>query len=406
MQTMQELRFREDIRAAIDKAGRAKRGAPLAEVVAELEKLDTFAPPDREDLAPLRAEIHFTLGQCYQRDSGTRAKAETAFRMALLFNPSHVKCLVALGNLLSDRGQTSHALWHFDRALDIDRFYIPAMTSAGNMLAKQGRDKKALEYLEKALVIEPQNAIAWTTKGSLMSKNGEYQQALKCYERALATEPDNPVTLVSAAHILTIIGKNEEALIALNHALEVTPRHLPAWNAKGGLLAQLGRNEEAVSCYNKALEIDSRNAAAGTAKSLSLIFLKQTGNALENLKTVILQEEEKSGKTSPLRYLAGRLCFDNGDSKQAMFWMMPLIQTKNKLAAAYILASAGDGHPLRAVLKTALNDDEFTAIQDKAHTLRPDPAGLASEIAALQKSSCLPPEAVKQWFYRGYNLAK
>ena len=118
----------------------------------------------------------------------SRQSAEDAITLArqkVEMDPSSVKELVALGNLLLDKGVFAEAESVFDEALLINDRYHDALTGKGIALARMGKEQMAEEFLLKALVLNPNPVRTHYELGLRYEKRGDVNKAVSEYKQGI-----------------------------------------------------------------------------------------------------------------------------------------------------------------------------------------------------------------------------
>ncbi len=301
-------------------------------------------------------------------------KAEPLLRRAIAIqetalpadHPDIARSFAVLGGYYSGRGDLAGAEPFVRRALDIREKVLgidhPLTLGIRDNLAKialeLGRLEEAETLSREVLAAKercfgtehPDTAFAITALGEVLAKQGKYDAAVPLFHRALAVQektlaPDNPDTGLSMWHLseaLRGLSRCDEAERLARRALamwesKLGPDH--EWTAWGLIslaetrLAQ-GAAEEAAPLAERAAGLvqgiyGATHALMGSTLYLQARALLMSGDALaaERLLTRAVEIQAPQGATGDDVMKATQL----------------LERTREQLAAALILAVAGDG---------------------------------------------------------------
>jgi tetratricopeptide (TPR) repeat protein len=193
--------------------------------------------------APGQAKWHNELGLvCLALDD--LGAAETAFRLALKFEPDLAEAECNLGIVLQQRADTeaarASALVHFRRAAEFKPALLSAQYNCGLLLCKMARVDEAVPCFDRALALDPGHADAWRNRGYALQDLRRFDEAQASFERALAVRPDYHEVRLSLAFLHLLRGRFREGWQNYR-AREFTPesplRPFPCQDWDGGPLA-------------------------------------------------------------------------------------------------------------------------------------------------------------------------
>jgi tetratricopeptide (TPR) repeat protein len=115
--------------------------------------------------------------------------AQRALEAALEQDDTNAETYYLLGNTLDAQGQTTKAVEHYQRALELDPKLARAHNNLGSIVSS--RDPAlAIKHFEAALSVDPQYVEALGNLGNALARSGRYGDAISCYRRALEIRPD------------------------------------------------------------------------------------------------------------------------------------------------------------------------------------------------------------------------
>jgi tetratricopeptide (TPR) repeat protein len=193
------------------------RGQALLELDREGEALASFEAALAKDpsLTELRSRVDVLRFRATQQmlarakaaaESKRWDEAKAAYQQAIAASPDSAFLYRELALVEQQSGQTTEALEHFRRAVQLDTTDAKSLASIGAILEQQGDDLAALSVYERARSVEPNEV-----PESVMARLRERIKLSKlpAEYRAIPGE-----TSVSRAHIASLIGVRLESLIA------------------------------------------------------------------------------------------------------------------------------------------------------------------------------------------------
>ena len=215
------------------------------------------------------------------QQNGRLKQAEKIYRSILRSDPKNGVANHNLGVLKVGLGKASHALPHFQAALEADRdqyqywmSYIDALIKSNQInsaceLLKQGRQRglkgDAVDHLERQLSSSAKHDLVPSERAAeLISlyKQGYLQKALAVGIELFEQFPNDPNVPNFLGTIKSSLGEHASAIEYYSKAIELGPQNVQAHNNLANALNELGRFEEAIIRYRKAIELKSDYADA------------------------------------------------------------------------------------------------------------------------------------------------
>ena len=197
--------------------------------------------------------------------------AETAFKLALVPLPNHVRAHESLGLLYLRTERYDEAREHLVRAAELGRNTALVHSGLGYLDQKTRRYWAAANAFQKALVLDPDNRSALRGLLHALTETREHAKAKVLVEQLLEDGPDDPELWVYRAHITLAAGDRPLAIASLETALR--------------LGADSNENRQACA----ALHLESGNIAravdllqASSARGLEFALVDQMLGWLEN----------------------------------------------------------------------------------------------------------------------------
>lgn len=200
---------------------------------------------------------------------------------------------VALGDQLRDNGNTTEAVFHYLRGLQLDhdspiprqrigflqlardvergqRIFEdlarrePGMASAhlgvGLALVARGRLEEASRALERALEVDSENDVALIALGLIADEREDFRTARSYYVSALRVAPERYEVHNNLGVSYLLSGDYERAAEAFRDAVHVDPHDPAVHNNLGVALARMGLYEEALESFRlTSTEADALN---------------------------------------------------------------------------------------------------------------------------------------------------
>lgn len=207
-----------------------------------LEQAVQSADADEDITRRMRSVIQVNLGKTY-RDLGNMERAVSAFRRAVVLDPSSASAHSNLGNALYRTGDCSAAEYELQQAVAIDPKNLSAVSDLAITLFECGSVETSVPYFEDAISLEGSIFLPplYTYLSRGLVKLGRYDEAVHRAAQATSLWPltaDSRYWLGAAYCARGAAGDAERAAEAFNGALELDADHeLASAAAAGGCSA-------------------------------------------------------------------------------------------------------------------------------------------------------------------------
>jgi tetratricopeptide (TPR) repeat protein len=223
------------------------RSGRLDEAVREYERVLRLDP--RQTQALVR------VARVYAGRRESWSEAEARYREYLALAPADAEAWLALGRLLTWRGNAAGAAEIYARA-DVQPFLTAEdRRSYALVLVQVGRGRDAEPMLGAMARSDPSDVDVNLTLGGLHASRSEWQAALPLYRAALERRPDDPRTNLSYGQGLLANGDAEAALRPLEKAARGLPEERAAGVAYARALRRTGDLEQADKEYERVLRL-------------------------------------------------------------------------------------------------------------------------------------------------------
>ena len=182
------------------------------------------------------------------------AKAEQAYRRALMLRPDHAETHYNLGVYFLERARFDEAIACYRKAIGLRASFFQAHNNLANALRACGRGQDALAHYAQAVQLEPRFAEGWSNYGAALLEAARMDEAVPALERAVALAPQswNAVSNLGVAYLAR--NRIGEAIAAQRRALELKPDSAEVLAHLGSALSAIGQWDEAEACYRRAIE--------------------------------------------------------------------------------------------------------------------------------------------------------
>ena len=123
----------------------------------------------------------------------------------------------------------------------------------GESLSEEGQSEKAIAEYEAAVRKDPRNPDLYELMGDEQAKLARYKEAAASYEEELSLNPHSAIALYNLGRIDVEHGKPAEGVAELRRAAEANARPAPTMYYLGFGLAQAGENLEAAKALEASL---------------------------------------------------------------------------------------------------------------------------------------------------------
>ncbi len=159
-------------------------------------------------------------------------------------------------------------------------------------LGEDGRLEASIALHVKAIETDPAAAQAHVNLISLYARLGRPDKAAEHYRAALELGSSIADAHYNYGVLLTSTRRETEAVGAFRLALEVNPFHAPAHNNLATLLAGQGRLDDAASHYQQAIASDPGHRAARFNLGRTLMALGRPEEAAAQFQRLTLREDD------------------------------------------------------------------------------------------------------------------
>lgn len=264
--------------------------------------------------SPDSAISWFYLGKTYKRLKMNK-EAKDAFLKASNLDPTNIKSLLSLGEILIEEEDYKNAVLVYKNVLSIDEENFPANLSLGKAYIKLNKPDDAIFHLKKAKTQAPDESEPFFFLGMAFLAKDEPSSAIQEFTKAISQESNNPLfyywrgnayfsladytnplpsefcsvedyrraaefglynpdlffmygnALISRGfyYLKTKDEKNgwdflEQAIVKYKKAIELSPSASNAYNNMGLAYYYLDKLDEAISSFKNAIELEPQIA--------------------------------------------------------------------------------------------------------------------------------------------------
>ena len=225
----------------------------LGEKIGYLTKLEEILYNQIEQ-NPAKLEPIIALGMLYQHLQ-RGAKAELAYKKALMINPNAQIPLMQMFNYLTSQNRMEEAEQLLSKAIEQDVNNAFLHSKLGTIYLQQTNFIDALREFEKALELEPDKFEALFYMGLCYGSQGKLREAVKVFEKVLEYYPENYDALLNLGATFAKLGKLDRALSVFRKAYAIGPKTPMLLNSLGMVYLQMGKIESAVSSFEQSLQL-------------------------------------------------------------------------------------------------------------------------------------------------------
>jgi len=231
---------------------------------------------------------------------GESSRAVQHYQKALQIWPGDPGAHNNLAIELSRAGRGDLAAQHFAAAIAIWPGFVDARNNYGLLLAGQGKLDEAVTQFKEAVRLRPNHPAALFHLASAQAQKGDYADAARGFESLLRLYPDDVQTLNNLAWTLATcpdgdVRDPKTAVVHAEHAAKLTQRRQPhVLDTLAAAYAARGRFEDAVKAAGEGLALaeragDERLAATIRAHLVSFEKGKMVqDDQLQKTRTVIV----------------------------------------------------------------------------------------------------------------------
>ncbi|MFW5867597.1 MAG: tetratricopeptide repeat protein, partial [Armatimonadota bacterium] len=168
---------------------------------------------------------------------GRYARAEDALQSLLFYTPNDPEALVALGEVLLERGEPAQAREHFEAAIQAGGEPGPVYTGLARATVYDVESPgDMLSAAEVAVAVAPDHAPAHLAMGAALRRLGRLDQALEALDTARQIDPSIAETTFEIGRTLALMGEAEEARESWERYVEMAPHTPQSWLLRHRLL--------------------------------------------------------------------------------------------------------------------------------------------------------------------------
>lgn len=140
--------------------------------------------------------------------------------------------------------------------------YIKALGELGNILQNLKRFKESAECYRKIIKISPDNYLSYTNLGLALIKQGLTTEAIDILRQSLKINPDYFQSNYLLAGALIEVKKYSEATEALRQTIKLNPNHIEAYYNLGCALQEQEKYGEAIDVFRQLIKLNPSHYAA------------------------------------------------------------------------------------------------------------------------------------------------
>ncbi|MEO1206924.1 MAG: tetratricopeptide repeat protein [Pseudomonadota bacterium] len=209
---------------------------------------------------PLRSAIE--IRKAFNLNSlGDVEEAKALLETVAARDPSDIKPLDALGNIMRSKKRYAEAIEYYTRAIDLidkpDRRHWSFYYSRGTCYERIKNWPAAEKDLKKALELFPDQPLALNYLGySWVDQNKNLKKGMKLIEKAVALKPDDGYIVDSLGWAHFKLSNYKKAVKYLERAVELRPEDPILNDHLGDALWRVGREREARFQWDLALSLN------------------------------------------------------------------------------------------------------------------------------------------------------
>lgn len=189
------------------------------------------------------------------RRVGRLNEAERLCRMEMTLQRSNAALILALGQILVDRGRFEEAMDWYRQAERAGLASAELYASIGLAYHALGERDNARRELRHAIEIDPNEMEFWTRLGFVLSEQGQHLEAgLLMRERAV--RQPHEINDYNFGQELVAANRFVSAAPVFRKGIERNGAFVPLHVALGKALAAVGKRAEAAESLRRALELD------------------------------------------------------------------------------------------------------------------------------------------------------
>lgn len=189
---------------------------------------------------------------------GRQRDAVQAYRDLLEAAQDNIEGRLEMARLLEADEDTSGAMTHLDRAVELAPDRPDVLTERGALKARLKEYLAAAADLDSALTLDAGYAPAHFHQGMVFLRKSRNGDAAISFRSALSHQADYPQARYYLGEALNLMGEFDSAIATLEQAIESDPTDPRVYRLLGRVLDRCSRPEEAILLYQKAREVAGR----------------------------------------------------------------------------------------------------------------------------------------------------
>jgi tetratricopeptide (TPR) repeat protein len=235
---------------------------PIALVSVGLVELSKLMPQGKLVRVLFSVMLLAVLATLTWQQAGNYRNSYTLWSATLKQNPD---CFIAhndLGFFLLEQGETTNALPHFQRAVELQPDDEASQKNFGSALLQENQVADAIKQFQIALTLRTNDVGAMNNLALAFARQGKMPEAFAEYEQALAIEPDDAGVHHNYGMALMRLGRVDEAMDHYEKALTIAPNDPELHNDVANALSKEGQVGVAIKEWEKALSLRTNYFAA------------------------------------------------------------------------------------------------------------------------------------------------
>jgi tetratricopeptide (TPR) repeat protein len=232
------------------------------------------------DLDPFAEFVWNNLGQLYA-DMGKISAALEAFDYALAVSPQYYSAYFSKADLYLMNDDPDKAIGVFDELLLWDPSNIRALCALGDCHREIRNYGDAMKAYKKAIDFADDCPEAWYGKGMVYYLQNRFRLAVSPFKKAVILQPENPDFWYMYGEASSAAGKLDQAFIAYTKASELNPHDIDAWLSCAQVMFIKKRITEAIHLLTRFYRYHENNASLNYRLAAYHAYLDNKQEALQ-----------------------------------------------------------------------------------------------------------------------------
>jgi tetratricopeptide (TPR) repeat protein len=340
----------------------------------------------RQGIATATVALLAALGWQTTRQITHWRDSESLFRHALAVTERNEVAHNNLGVALQRRGDWAPAAEQHAAAIAIKPDYIHAQMNLGNCLMRLGDSTNALAHLQRALELAP-TAKAHYNLGTALLELGRREEARASLLRAVTLDAGMPEAQLNLGVVEMALGDPATGAVACRAAIALRPAWSEAWLQLGNALSRQKDFAAAAEAFAQSARLNERDTTALFNLANAYVELDKVREAIATLDQLLVINPADL----EARRLLANLRFRTGDAASAVLQLEQIVRAapgpgSHLELAQGLLAAGRRGEAIaeyRAVLQ--LQPEHPVALNDLAWLLATHPDATARNGAEAVK---------------------